>query len=372
MKHRFIYFFLANVLLLLSFFPSAFAQNEPPANAQTDTTLKRTLKVGIKPAAPFAIKKPDGTWEGISVSLWDAVAKELGIEYEWVESDFKILLQNVEEGSLDAGVAAISVTPEREEKMDFSHPFFTSGIGIAAYEQDQNALSFLKRFFSFDFLKVIGLLVLVLLVVGTLAWLVERPKNEEFEKGFFKGIGDGFWWSAVTMTTVGYGDKAPKTPAGRILGLIWMFMALIIVSSFTAAITSSLTVNRLESSINSLQDLYGVKVGTVGGSSSAGFLTKRSVSFEKYATLEEGMKALGNKEVDAFVYDAPMLRYQIKINQQFEGVKLLPFQFQEDFYGIVMPHDTPYREKINRSLLHHLQSDKWAETLHDYLGSEEE
>ena len=74
-------------------------------------------------------------------------------------------------------------------------------------------------------------------VVGVVMWLGERRRNQaQFGGTAAHGIGAGLWWSAVTMTTVGYGDKAPVTILGRLLGLVWMFAAIIIISSFTAAI----------------------------------------------------------------------------------------------------------------------------------------
>jgi CubicO group peptidase (beta-lactamase class C family) len=53
------------------------------------------------------------------------------------------------------------------------------------------------------------------------------------EELLMPGIGIGIWWATVTMTTVGYGDKAPMTPGGRIVGLIWMFVGVITISGFT-------------------------------------------------------------------------------------------------------------------------------------------
>ena len=97
-------------------------------------------------------------------------------------------------------------------------------------------------------------LALVLMVAGFCIWLFERRQNAaQFGEGSVaRGLGDGFWWSAVTMTTVGYGDKAPKTFGGRVVALIWMFVSLIIIASFTASIAASLTANRLaESALSS-------------------------------------------------------------------------------------------------------------------------
>src|SRR5699024_8670775 len=106
----------------------------------------------------------------------------------------------------------------------------------------------------------------VLLMAGAGVWAFERRKNpEEFRSDAPKGLADGFWWAAVTMTTVGYGDKAPKTLGGRVIGLIWMFTSVIVISSFTAAIATSLTVGQLSSTVQGVEDLGGVRAATVQG-----------------------------------------------------------------------------------------------------------
>lgn len=64
----------------------------------------------------------------------------------------------------------------------------------------------------------------------------------------------------VTMTTVGYGVKAPRTPGGRIVALIWMFANIFLVTVSTAAITSSLTVGELSGKVRDIWifgNLYG-------------------------------------------------------------------------------------------------------------------
>ena len=105
----------------------------------------------------------------------------------------------------------------------------------------------MERFLSFAFLKVLLALAMVLFIAGLLVWFFEHKHNVgEFGAELPKGLGAGFWWSTVTMTTVGYGDKAPKTLGGRLVAIVWMFTGVIIISSFTAAIASSLTVTQLE------------------------------------------------------------------------------------------------------------------------------
>ena len=73
------------------------------------------------------------------------------------------------------------------------------------------------------------------------------------------------------MTTVGYGDKHPKTMGGRIVSLIWMFTGIILFSFFTATITSMLTVKQLDTSVHGLEDLKKALVGTMPYTTSENF-----------------------------------------------------------------------------------------------------
>jgi polar amino acid transport system substrate-binding protein len=104
--------------------------------------------------------------------------------------------------------------------------------------RQREQFGFIWQFVSFPLLKVVTALGLVLLVVGALIWACERRQNPQHFGGNAKGVLSGFWWAAVTMTTVGYGDKVPVTIGGRIIGLLWMFTAIILISGFTASITT--------------------------------------------------------------------------------------------------------------------------------------
>jgi len=162
------------------------------------------------------------------------------------------------------------------------------------------------------------------------------------------------------MTTVGYGDKAPRTFMGRLIGIVWMFVAVIVISSFTAGITSSLTVSQLENRIRSMEDLRAMKVGSLPGSTSEEFLQKSGVPYTVYSTLDAGLRALAEGGLDAVVYDAPILNYTIK--NKFQGdLALLPKTFESQQYGIALTSGSLLRERINQSLLRILQSPEWDE-----------
>jgi ABC-type amino acid transport substrate-binding protein len=347
---------------------SAHAQPSPSAQA-TAPAADRPLIIGTKEAAPFAIKRSDGTWTGISIELWEGIAEELGRAHEIRELDLESLLAGVEDGTLDAGVAAITVTPEREAVMDFTHPFHVSGLGIAvSTTRNRGWVTVLEQFFSMDFLKVVAGLSVLLLVVGWLVWIFERRANpDQFGGTTAQGIGSSFWWSAVTMTTVGYGDKAPQTVGGRAVALLWMFAALVVISSFTASITASLTVGSLEGAISSPAELGTVRVGTVAGSTSVDYMVREQLPFTAQTTPIDILTSLRLGDVNAVVYDAPILQYEIR--QRFAGaLEVLPLTFERQLYAIALPPGSPLREPINRALLDRTLSPEWLRLVSQYLG----
>ncbi|HID30477.1 MAG TPA: transporter substrate-binding domain-containing protein [Desulfobacterales bacterium] len=329
----------------------------------------RTLIVGTKEAPPFAMKSADGTWTGISIDLWRQIATDLNLKYELRETDLKGLLDGVASGSLDVAVAALTITPEREEAFDFTHPFHATGLGIAmAWKAGNPWVAVLKRVFSPTFLKVVVTLSVLLLAVGMLVWWFERKTNpQQFGGGPAKGIGSAFWWSAVTMTTVGYGDKAPVSLAGRVVALIWMFGGIIMISGFTAAIASSLTVAQLESPVKGPGDLSKVRVGTITNSTAASYLRDKRIGYQTYQTAPEGLQAVAEGKIQALVYDAPLLRYLI--NQGFKGsLQVLPNTFLRQDYGIALPPRSALRETVNRVLLQKISEPAWQDTVYKYLG----
>lgn len=222
----------------------------------------------LESTPPFAFKDAEGEWTGIAIELWNRIAETNGFDFDYLEFGLAEMLESVAEYRLDGAVAALTITSEREQILDFTPPFYTAGLAIAVPHRSANLFSLFGRLISPGFLAVIAGLLAVLVTVGVLIWLAERRANALFRRERLSGIGSGLGWSAVTMTTVGYGDKAPQTLLGRVIGMLWMFAGLILVSTFTAAITTTLTVNELSTSIDGVDDLRLQRVLALEGSTS--------------------------------------------------------------------------------------------------------
>ena len=88
------------------------------------------LRVGIKEAPPLILRDQVGEWRGPAVMLWERIAEIHQLEFEYQEYDLEGLLAAVEAAEVDVAVGALSMTRKREERLDFSHPYFLSGLAI--------------------------------------------------------------------------------------------------------------------------------------------------------------------------------------------------------------------------------------------------
>ena len=145
-----------------------------------------------------------------------------------------------------------------------------------------------------------------------------------------------------------------------------MFAGILIISSFTAAIASVLTVSQLESRIRGPQDLPGLRVAAVPGSTSEAYLQRSRIALQPYPTPLACLEAVRAGEVDAMVYDAPVLRYLV--SKQLAGeLRVLPHRFDPQSYAIGLPEGSGLREPMNRALLRRIADAWWQDILYRYL-----
>jgi ABC-type amino acid transport substrate-binding protein len=320
----------------------------------------------VKITPPFITKNAD-SYSGLSIELWESIARKLNYSYSYREMDLSGLISALENDEIDICINPLTVTSERVADFDFTQPFFITNLSIAAGEEGTQIVQFLKNFFSVTFFKAVGLLFSVILVFGVLVWVFERRHNEEMFGDGLTGIWHGIWWSAVTMTTVGYGDKAPKTVGGKVIGLIWMFTAIIIISGFTASIASALTINNMGSSIQSPSDLKRVETGVLGNSSSEAYMYQHGYATQPFNDANDALSALAEGKIDAFVYDEPILRYLIQDNSYGNNVGILPIRFNTQYYGFALPKANKKRiDAINPVLLEEIKSARWQRTQQRY------
>jgi polar amino acid transport system substrate-binding protein len=334
----------------------------PSAGAPAGVTLvpvvgapsapSKPLRVVTKLLDPFVMKQ-DGKLAGFSIELWAAIAQRLQLPFEWVEvTSVTEQLKAIEDGSADVAIAGISMTPEREAVLDFTHPYFNAGLRILTSNHQTSSVGQLVRtVFSPALLQVLALGLLTLLVMAHVIWLVERGSNPSIPRAYLPGIWESSWWALSTIATLEYGDKqAPNSVFKRVLAMILVVLGIVLIAQFTAAITASLTVQQLNGEINGPEDLPGTRIATVTGSTSAKYLDQRELPYSGVATIDDAYSLLRVGKVDAIVYDSPVLLYYA-LHKGKGKAQVVGSTFKEETYGIAVPTGSALREPINETLL---------------------
>lgn len=329
------------------------------------------LRVATKHIPPFAIKNPDGSWAGISIDLWKHSTDELNLEYELVEMPLEEALEGLQSGELDAAVAAISVTSERLERVEFCHPHFSTGLGVAVSVRDRtSAWAILNRIASGRLIFSTLFSIAIVIICGVLFWFFERKRNEAMFGGKKRqGISMGVWWATILM--FGHKGIIPVSAMGRFLAASAMLASLLLISIFTGVITSVLTVQQLETGITRATDLHKVRVATVASSTSADYLRQRRIAFRSYDSPNEALQAVDFGSADAVVYDEALLKYLA--SQEFVNrIDVLPVSFNLQEYAIALRPNSQLRKPLNEELLRYRESDAWDTLVYRYLGAVEE
>ncbi|WP_414572985.1 transporter substrate-binding domain-containing protein [Nostoc sp. CCY 9925] len=326
---------------------------------------QQSLSVATRVIPPFVVQDKDEL-SGFSIDLWRSIAKEMGVESKFIQyPTVSELLAAIQENKAKLGIAAISITAEREQNFDFSLPIFAGGLQILVRNPENNNSGFpniFQLFFSPSLLQVIGIALVLIAVAAHIIWLSERNHKEGMvPQSYFPGIFKACWWAAATLAT--QADEMPKGVVGRLVGIVWMFIGVLFAAYFTASATTSLTVQQLQGDIKSIDDLPGKIVATTAGSTAAAYLREHHISVLQVPKIEQAYNALMTKKADAVVFDAPVLLYYAA-NEGKGKVQVVGSTLREESYGIVLPNNSPYRKPINRALLN-LKENGTYQSLYD-------
>jgi polar amino acid transport system substrate-binding protein len=235
------------------------------------------LRVATRVVPPMVIEDK-GALRGFSIELWNSISARLNRETEYlVMSDVGELLDAVVDGRADLGIAAISITSEREIRFDFSQPILNAGLQIlvrgAAGNAEPSPVQLMRLFFSRTLIWL-GIAFLMIMIPAHLVWVVERHHRNGIipSRNYFPGIFHAMFWAAGTLAT--QADHMPRHWMARIVAVLWMFTAVVFVAFYTAQLTASLTAQQIRGSINGPQDLVGRHVGTTRASTAAAYLSE--------------------------------------------------------------------------------------------------
>jgi ABC-type amino acid transport substrate-binding protein len=179
---------------------------------------------------------------------------------------------------------------------------------------------------------------------------------------------DGIYWAVVTMTTVGYGDKTPKTTAGRIIAVVWMLASVALVSILSTSIVSRMTADRVMGGLQLTEaDLAGKRLAAVAHSSGAEYLDDRHLRYAPFDDLAAALSALERGQADAVVNSIGALQYLV--STRFKGRIRPPEGVLEPSYmAIALPPGSPLRKPLDEALVGITASPEWRQIEDSYFG----
>jgi polar amino acid transport system substrate-binding protein len=331
------------------------------------------LRVAVYDVEPYGGQSHEGLFDGASVDLWRRVAAHLNWQYQLtLVSQMSDLLSGLEKGAYDVAIGAITITPERLARVDFSYPTHRSGVA-AVFAKRTGAASALYEYGAA--LGELGPLILAIAIFlianGVLMWWIERsPSNGSDKPGSHSSVTswhEGVYWAVVTMTTVGYGDKTPKTYLGRALAVVWMIASVVLVSLLTTNLVARITVSRVEGIAIRTSDLAGKRLAAVSDSSGAEYLDAQHLAYKKFGNLPDALNALATGRADAVVNSVGALQYLV--NTRFSDTIAPPRGLLAPAYmAFALPMNSTLKKPLDRALTIVSGSPEWRSVEETYFG----
>uniref|UniRef100_A0A669DDZ7 Glutamate receptor n=1 Tax=Oreochromis niloticus TaxID=8128 RepID=A0A669DDZ7_ORENI len=373
----------------------------------TDSLANRSLVITTILEEPYVmLKKSDKAlvgndrFEGFCIDLLKELANILGFTYEirlvpdgkYGSQDDKGqwngMIRELIEHRADLAVAPLTITYVREKFIDFSKPFMSMGISILYRKPNTTN----NGFFSFLNPMTPDIWVYILLAylgVSCVLFVIARfspyewydahpcnPGSDVVENNFT--LLNSFWFGVGSLMQQG-SELMPKALSTRIIGGIWWFFTLIIISSYTANLAAFLTVERMDSPVDSADDIAKqtkIEYGVVKDGATMSFFKKSRVStFEKMwafmssrprtslvKSIEDGIQRVLKSDY-ALITESTTIDYITRRNCNLTQVGGL---IDSKGYGIGTPLGSPYRDKISIAILSiledgrlHMLKEKW-------------
>ncbi|XP_063534432.1 glutamate receptor ionotropic, kainate 2 isoform X2 [Cydia strobilella] len=370
----------------------------------------KTLIVTTILSSPYCMRKEasekltgNAQFEGYAIDLIHEISKILGFNYTFKlapdgrygsfnreTKEWDGMIRELLEQRADVAIADLTITYDREQVVDFTMPFMNLGISVLyrkPIKQPPNLFSFLSPL-SLDVwiymaTAYLGVSVLLFILARFSPYEWDSPRNcldepQVLENQFT--LLNSLWFTIGSLMQQG-SDIAPKAVSTRMVAGMWWFFTLIMISSYTANLAAFLTVERMDSPIESAEDLAKqtkIKYGALKGGSTAAFF--RDSNFSTYQRMWSFMEsarpsvfAITNKEGEervmrgkgayAYLMESTTIEYVVERNCDLTQVGGM---LDSKGYGIAMPPNSPYRTAISGAVLKlqeegklHILKTKW-------------
>ena len=336
-----------------------------PASSQTASSAAasaqgevKELRVAVLLAPPMVMEQ-NGSLTGFSIDLWNAIATRLKVKTSYqIMPDVRALEEALRSKGADL-TPAMFITSTRDADFDFSYPTLEAGLQIMVRETGETrgtarrlspVLEMLRLLFSRTTIEWFGVALLLVLIPAHLVWWLDRRRQDGIisNQNYFPGIFEACYWGLATLAA--QAEVMPRQWLARGLSIFWLFVSVVFIASYTAQLTTTLTVEQIRGAIEGPDDLPGKQIATLASSPAVDYLREQHAQVQEFSTPDQLFKALLDGKVDAVVSPAPVLLYYAAHDGK-GRVKVVGPEFDSRSLAVLVQLDSPLRKKIDRALV---------------------
>ncbi|WP_258570785.1 transporter substrate-binding domain-containing protein [Flavimaribacter sediminis] len=340
------------------------------ASAQTPQGVSQPVTVGVWINPPFVMKKDDA-YTGMAIRLWEMLAEELNLEYEYKEyPTVRSLVDATAEGDSDIAVTNLTITRNRAQRVDFTQPWYDAGLRVMIDGDRRSGFrDIIAGLADAGFLRAYAWLVGIIIFATILLTIFDRRFNPDFPKRWRDGVAESFY----TVMSVATSGRPPSRKnlfgwLGRMWQGVWLICGIAVIAYVTSTVTSVMTTLSLTNQISGLADLPGKTVGVFEGSVAEEFIDATGIDYVSYNGIDSAAEALLADDIAAIVGDAPTLEYYTELNAE-EPYQVVGKIFNPDKYGFALPQNSPLTKSLTLSLLTLKEKGAVEDLRSDYFSS---
>ncbi|WP_454856297.1 transporter substrate-binding domain-containing protein [Rhizobium binxianense] len=340
-------FILVSVLLGIVLFAGEAAQAQPAAPA-----ANRAVNVGVYVSPPFVTAQEGGSYSGMAIDLWEAVAARLGLATHYVAyPTSRSLVEAMQKGEIDAAVTNLTITSKRAETVSFTQPWFDAGLRIMVPDQAVGGFwSVVTGLGNAGHLRAYFWLLFVIAMATVGLTLFDRRFDPDFPRRWVEGLAESFYQVIATAMTGRISRKNLFGWVGRVWSAIWMVCGIAVVAYVTSSVTSVMTAVSIGQDIGSLADLPDRTVAVSAGSVAENYVTELGIASRPYPDMDTAVADMKAGRVDAVVGDAPILEYYAH-NRPEQKVTVVGNIFHPDKYGFAFPNGSDLTQPATLQIL---------------------
>ncbi|VVA36064.1 PREDICTED: glutamate receptor [Prunus dulcis] len=347
-------------------------------------TAAKPMKIGVPGKTSFSkFVKVDPSLEnsdkkkyvGFCIAIFDMVIERLNYslpyEFEAFDGLYDDLVERVHNKVYDAAVGDITVLADRLEKVEFTQPYMESGLSMIVPAKPEKSTWMFMKPFTWQMWVVSGAILIYTMFV---VWFLERPSNPEFGGPLKNQIGTATWF---TFSSLFFSHREKiYSNLTRLVVVVWLFVVLILTSSYTANLSSMLTIQRLEPNVTGIEMLKRTnsKIGCDGDSFVMEYLQTvlgfKLENIVKVSSEYNYTKKFKSKTISAAFLELPYAK--VFMNQYCEGYTATVPIYRFGGLSFIFQRGSPIARDFTKAILELLENGELKKLQNDWLTPENE